>query len=177
MSAWAGRALVGAFAVFFGLQVVYARRHWHELTHVSTPRGTDAPDLTLPLLDGGELHVAGERGHPLVLAFFASWCGPCMTELPGVDRVAQRLAADKRATKIIAVNTEGSRDAALETRMKLGITLPIALDDGSASQRYKVMTIPHIVILDGDGKIADVLRGVHSEGDVERAIAAVENSR
>jgi thiol-disulfide isomerase/thioredoxin len=174
MTAWAGRALVAALAVLFALQLVNVKRNWAAITRVSTPRGSQAPDVTLPLLDGGTLHVAAERGHPLVLAFWASWCGPCMSELPGVERVAKVLRNAPHRARLYAVNTEGNRDGALEGKLRLGLTMPIALDDNSASQAYEVTTIPHTVILDADGHIAAVLRGVQSEDELMRAIVAVE---
>jgi thiol-disulfide isomerase/thioredoxin len=174
MSAWAGRALVAALAAMLALQIANVARNWTTIARVSTPRGTEAPDVTLPLLDGGTLHVAAERGHPVVLAFWASWCGPCMSELPGVDRVARELLRAPHRARIYAVNTEGNRDGALEGKLRLGLTLPIALDDGSASQLYRVTTIPHTVILDGDGRIAAVLRGIQREDELMHAIQAVE---
>jgi thiol-disulfide isomerase/thioredoxin len=174
MAAWAGRALVAALAVLFALQLVNVKRNWAAIARVSTPRGSEAPDVTLPLLDGGTLHVAAEHGHPVVLAFWASWCGPCTAELPGVERVAQQLKRAPHRARLYAVNTEGNRDGALEGKMRLGLTLPIALDDGSASQLYRVTTIPHTVILDDNGRIAAVLRGIQGEDDLMRAIAAVE---
>jgi thiol-disulfide isomerase/thioredoxin len=158
-------------AIFFALQVVAIRRDWSDFSRVTTPRGTEAPDLTLPLLDGGTLHVAGERGHPLVLVFWASWCGPCMHELPGVERVQKRLGGHR--ARIVAVNTEGNRDAALEVRDKLGLTMPIAIDDGSGSSLYRVSTIPHTVILDEGGRVAAVM-GIASEDQLMSAIEDVE---
>jgi hypothetical protein len=97
-----------------------------------------------------------------------------MVELPGVERVAQQLKRSPHRARLYAVNTEGNRDGALEGKMRLGLTLPIALDDGSASQLYRVTTIPHTVILDDDGRIAAVLRGIQGEDELMRAIAAVE---
>lgn len=174
MTAWAGRLLVAGLAVLFALQLVNVKRNWAAIGRVSMPRGSEAPDVTLPLLDGGELHLAAERGHPVVLVFWASWCGPCMAELPGVERVARELARPPHRARLFAVNTEGDRDGALEGKMRVGLTLPIALDDGRASQLYRVTTIPHTVILDDKGRIAMVLRGIQREDELMRAIAAVE---
>jgi thiol-disulfide isomerase/thioredoxin len=174
MSAWVGRGLVAALAVYFALQVVNVSRNWSWLARVSPPRGSPAPDVTLPLLDGGTLHVAAEHGHPVVLAFWASWCEPCMSELPGVDRVARELGRPPHRARLYAVNIERSRDGALEGKMKLGLTMPIAVDDGTASELYQVTSIPHTVILDGEGRIAKVLRGVQREDELLREITAVE---
>jgi thiol-disulfide isomerase/thioredoxin len=171
MNRIAGWALLAGLAALFTLRVVQIARG--PAARVSTPRGSAAPDFEAPLLDGGRFHLAAERGHPVVLAFWASWCGPCMAELPGVERVGQALKKG-HTTRLIAVNTEGDRNAAEGAARRLGLTMPVALDDGSAGTAYQVRTIPHTVIIDGEGKVAAVLRGVSTEDELMRAIGDVE---
>jgi thiol-disulfide isomerase/thioredoxin len=172
MSAWAGRALVAALLLLGGLNVVFVARNWTSLSHVTTPRGSSAPELTAPLVDGGRFRLADERGHPVVLVFWASWCGPCIAELPGVERVQQRLG--QHPTRLFAVNTEGDRERASAAAKRLGLTMPIVLDDGSASSAYQVATIPHTVVIDGAGKVAAVLRGMTTEDELWREIERTE---
>jgi thiol-disulfide isomerase/thioredoxin len=171
LSRWAGRALVAALALLFALRVWQLRGQG--IMKVTVPRGELAPALSLPKLGGGTFNLADERGHPVVLVFWASWCGPCMHELPSVERVQEALHAP-HTTRIIAVNTEGNAEAAAGVRQRLGLTMPIALDDGSASQAYKVMTIPQTVIIDAAGKVAAVMRGGVGEDELMRAVARVE---
>jgi len=173
MSRWVGRALLAGLALLMALRIVQLGRAG--LPRVSTPRGSEAPDFGGPLLGGGDrFRLADERGHPVVLAFWASWCGPCMAELPGVERVATELRKPPHTTRLIAVNTEGDRAAAAAAVQRLGLTMPVVLDDGSASSAYQVTTIPHTVIIDGAGKVAAVLRGVAPEDELLRAIERVE---
>lgn len=174
MSRWAGRVMLAALALLAALNVVYVVRNWAPLARVSTPRGSDAPSVKAPLLGGGRFSLDDERGHPVVLAFWASWCAPCMAELPGVERVARVLGQPPHTTRLIAVNTEGDRVAAGAAAARLGLTMPIALDDGSASSAYEVNSIPHTVIIDRAGKVAAVLHGAASEQELLRAIEEVE---
>ena len=51
--------------------------------------GRLAPDFTLPTLDGGEFRLIDQRGTPVVLNFWATWCGPCQRELPAIQRAAE----------------------------------------------------------------------------------------
>jgi thiol-disulfide isomerase/thioredoxin len=171
MNRIAGFALLAGLAALFVLRVVEIVRG--PAPRVSTPRGAVAPDFEAPLLDGGRFRLGAERGHPVVLAFWASWCGPCMAELPGVERVGQALKRGHTA-RLIAVNTEGDRIAAEGAVKKLGLTMPVALDDGTAGTAYQVRTIPHTVIIDGEGKVAEVMRGVSTEDELLRAISDVE---
>jgi peroxiredoxin len=174
-SRWAGRVLVAALGVLLGLNLVLVRRNWSAIARVTTPPGSDAPDFTVPLLDGGTLHLAGERGHPVVLAFWASWCEPCMAELPGVDRVSRRLTEAPHRARLYAVNIEGDFAAARGARQKLGLTLPIAVDEGGVvADAYRVQSIPHAVLLDGAGRVAAVLRGPQREDELLRAIESLE---
>jgi thiol-disulfide isomerase/thioredoxin len=138
------------------------------------PAGTPGPDFTAVTLDGGKFHLAGERGHPVVLTFWASWCGPCMAELPGVERVHRKLAAG-HVTRVYAVNTEGDELHAKQAVERLGLTMPVLLDDGSASAAFQVNTIPHAVVLDGQGRVAQVLDGARSETELWHAIDRVES--
>lgn len=168
---WAGRALLAALAILFALRVWQLRGTGVAKVSVST--GAAAPELDLPRLGGGSFRLADERGHPVVLVFWASWCGPCMNELPSVERV-QKALGNGHTARIVAVNTEGSAEAASGVVQRLGLTMPVLLDDGSASQAYKVMTIPETVVVDAAGKVAAVMRGGASEDELMRAIERVE---
>jgi cytochrome c biogenesis protein CcmG, thiol:disulfide interchange protein DsbE len=169
---WVGRAILIALGVLFALRIVQLRRQG--LVHVAVPRGSLAPDVMGPLLAGDRFHLAEERGHPVALVFWAPWCGPCRAELPGVERVSRALLTPPHSTRIIAVDTEGNRDTALEAQAKLGLTMPIVLDDGSAAAAYQVTMIPQTVIIDRAGKVAAQMRGGTSEDELMRAIERVE---
>jgi thiol-disulfide isomerase/thioredoxin len=169
---WVGRAILVALGVLFALRVVQLARQG--MPKVATPRGSLAPDVAGPLLAGDRFHLADERGHAVALVFWAPWCGPCRAELPGVERVSRALAAPPHTARVIAIDTEGNRDSALEAQAKLGLTMPIVLDDGSASAAYQVTTIPQTVIVDRAGRVAQMIRGGASEDDLMHALERVE---
>ncbi|MDB4970302.1 MAG: cycX [Myxococcales bacterium] len=168
----AGWALLAGLAALFVLRIVQLGHGG--MPKVATASGSPAPDFEARLLDGGRFHLAAERGHPVVLVFWASWCGPCMAELPGIERVAQILRKPGHTANLVAVNTEGDRDAAAGAVQRLGLSMRVALDDGGASASYHVRTIPHTVIVDAAGKIAAVMRGMSTEDELLRAILEVE---
>src|ERR1700749_4199207 len=121
MSRWAGRALGAALVLLGALNALQVARNWTNVAHVSTKPGALAPDFSAPLLDGGMLHLAAERGHPVALVFWASWCAPCRGELPGVGQIAARLRRPGHSARLFAVNTEGNPDAAAKAVRELGL--------------------------------------------------------
>ena len=165
-----GRGLFAGLAVLLALNLYWIGRNWTALRAVATPTGSVAPDFTVKLLHGGETRLSDAAGHPLVLAFWATWCGPCKTELPSLDRLYRRFSPD--GTRFLAVNIEdlSLREKVDEYARTSGLTMPVAIDGGLLANRYHVDAIPHLVILDAHGKVSEVLDGVHEEGEVARSI-------
>jgi thiol-disulfide isomerase/thioredoxin len=108
----------------------------------------------------------------MVLAFWATWCGPCKIELPGLDRLYKRYSPD--GIRFLAVNIEAAEmQPVVEAFVKTtGLQMPVAVDGGAIADRYHADSIPHLVILDGRGNVRRVFSGVHAEAEVAAAIDA-----
>jgi thiol-disulfide isomerase/thioredoxin len=166
MKRLAGSAIVLGLMAMLALNLVWIARNASSLG--GTRRGQAAPALSLPLLDGGRVEIA--QGRVTVLAFWATWCGPCVHELPDV----QRLADERPDVNFLAVNTDGA-DAAPAVRafrQRMSLRMPIAVDDGSASQAYRVDTIPRTIIIGSDGRVAQSLEGAHPIDELRSALSA-----
>jgi len=162
-----GGAVVLGLVAMFVLNLVWIARNAGTLG--GTRAGQAAPDLSLPLLDGGHAHLADWRGRVVFLSFWATWCGPCVHELPDV----QTLAAERSDVVFLAVDIDG-RDAAPAVRAfreRTHLGLSIALDDDSAAQAYRVDTIPRSVIIGSDGRIVKSLEGAHPLDEMRQALA------
>jgi thiol-disulfide isomerase/thioredoxin len=111
------------------------------------------PDVTLPCLGGGEdVSLAGLRG-PLVITFWASWCGPCRRELPIYQRFAKKYAG---RVGVLGIDTNDVHpDAALELARKSGVTFPLVADTETAvaGEGLRVVYMPTIAFLDADGRL------------------------
>jgi thiol-disulfide isomerase/thioredoxin len=118
----------------------------------------------LPLLGGGRFSSDTPRTGPLLLAFWASWCGPCKVELPRLARVAARLGA---SAQVVAVNIESDDERATVARVvrDLHLELPVALDGGGLGSACRAELLPTAVIVDPQGRIVDSLRGLHDEAE------------
>lgn len=120
--------------------------------------GTTAPDFTLPALTNGapvNLDSLGKsRHHPVVLNFFASWCGPCRQETPLLARTAEAERAKGSNIQFVGVDTLDPRSSALPFVQRAGIIYPVVTDDGQVSSGlYGVYGDPQTFFVDADGKV------------------------
>lgn len=117
-----------------------------------------APDFTLKALDGANLRLAEQKGDIMLINFWASWCGPCIQEMPALDKLAQKYQA--LGVQVWGVNVENDSTAAKAYLSKVKVEFPILFDlDNSVSKAYQVDAMPTTVILDKDGKVRAVHRG------------------
>jgi thiol-disulfide isomerase/thioredoxin len=163
-----GVTLFGVAALLTALQVVVIQQSWLQIVGNATPIGSGAPAIDLQLLDGGRFKLSEAQGRPVLLDFWATWCGPCRDELPAIQALATRYPE----AKIVAVNVEGSgaRDRIKAFAHANQLTLPIAVDDGSAAAAYRIEVLPHTVVLDDKGRVHKIFIGAQSASTLESAL-------
>ncbi|MCZ7574253.1 MAG: TlpA family protein disulfide reductase [Ardenticatenaceae bacterium] len=107
-----------------------------------------APDFEARLVSGDNFSLTQLRGEPVILNFWASWCGPCARELPLLDRAsAERVA-------IVAVNIGETEDDLEEFLAEHPVSLPVAFDPaGKVARLYRVSALPTTFFLDKQGVI------------------------
>lgn len=118
--------------------------------------GQPAPAAKLAALDGKPIDLAQLYGKkPVYLKFWATWCVPCRQQMPGFEAIQQKFG-DQIA--VIAVNTGFSDDAdsIRAYRKQLGLTMPIAIDDGSLATALNLRVTPQHVVIGRDGRIMHV---------------------
>jgi thiol-disulfide isomerase/thioredoxin len=111
-----------------------------------------APDLDLPMMGGGRLSSAALRGRVLLLNFWASWCAPCRSELPGLDSLRYEVADGEFA--FVAINEEEDTAAARAFLDELGFGFPVAFGRGRMRPLFHYPGLPYTVLLDRGGRIA-----------------------
>jgi peroxiredoxin len=124
--------------------------------------GHPAPDFTLPALAGGDLALADLAGQPVVLNFWASWCGPCRAEMPELQRLHDRLGA--AGVAVVGVNQGETPETAAAFLEALGLSFPVALDQRTGvSQQYLVNSLPTTFFIDRDGVVRRTFIGAMSD--------------
>ncbi len=136
-----------------------------------------APDFELPLLDGLTLvSPADFTGRPLFLNFWATWCAPCVRELPAFAEFAAQHAADDRGPALLTINL-GEPAAVISSFLdEIGITnLPVAMDINEVVKRdYGVQNLPTTFVIDGAGEIRYMKLGEMTSEDMEAYLTALE---
>lgn len=136
--------------------------------------GSVAPDISLADLDGNPVSLAALRGRPVVVNFWASWCGPCVEEFPLLRDAADRHAADGLA--IIGVVYDDRSEAARTFMAANGATWTAAMDPGgTVAAAYGILGPPETFFIGRDGVIAARQIGQFSAASLEDNLAAIIN--
>jgi len=130
-----------ALGVFFVLAV--------DLLLPRTRAQGPAPDFSLRSLDGERVRLSSLRGQPVVLNFWATWCGPCEAEIPELNA----FAAAHPAIPVLGVAVDGKRRALLKARASWGIRYPVLLGAQETLEAYAVSSVPTTVVIDGEGAV------------------------
>ena len=126
--------------------------------------GADArkPEATLKLSD-----ILAE-GKPVLVDFWASWCGPCRREIPHIKACAEKYATD---VNVVGIAVWDEMPATQQAMQELGITWPVIFNEREATDAYGVSGIPHILLIAPDGTIlARDLRGEAIGKAIDKAL-------
>jgi len=138
-----------------------------------------APDFELPLLDGVTLvSPADYTGRPLFLNFWATWCAPCVRELPALEEFVAQHAADPDGPALLTINL-GEPAAVISSFLDdIGIrNLPVAMDINQVVKRdYGVQNLPTTFVIDGVGEIRYMKLGEMTSEDMEAYLDALEQA-
>lgn len=125
----------------------------------------DAPELSVPRLDGsGDLTLEEFAGTPVVLNFWASWCGPCRTETPALVEFAE----ETPDVKVVGVAVDDDPDDSRRFAEEFGIPYELATDrQGGQAARFQVQGLPVTVIVDADGRVVTTWFGEITREDLD----------
>lgn len=138
---------------------------------VAAGAAKDAVDFTLPdAATGRPLHMkAAARQSPLVLDFWATWCGPCRAELPHLQSLSQKYQG---RVAFYGVNSSDTPPSIRAFSKQNGLTFPMLSDaQHTVAFSYGADSIPLLVVVDTEGRARSVVSGYDPDENVETSLS------
>lgn len=139
-----------------------------ETTEATEPEPVSAPDFTVLDWDGNEVKLSDYVGKPIVLNFWAHWCGPCQSEMPEFNAVYEELGGE---VTFLMVHMGAAVDDGKEKVTQGGYTFPVVFDTQSATASiYGVSAYPTTFFIDVDGYLQGYYIGAMSRDLLQMGI-------
>lgn len=120
-------------------------------------QGDQAPDFTAEVNDGSTFSLTEQKDKVILLNFWATWCGPCVEEMPAFEKLYQEYG-DQVA--ILAVNSMEKKGTVDQFVKEKGYTFPIAYDEkGEIGMKYPTDGIPYTLVIGKDGTVKKIYIG------------------
>ena len=130
------------------------------------PSPVPAIDFDLELLGGGRARLAQYRGQLLLLDFWATWCPPCVTEIPELNAFydSQR----KRGVELLAISVDDLESGEIADWVEAqGVRYPVALGSEELARQYGAHAYPFHVVIGADGNVLEIIEpGFHEEREL-----------
>ena len=111
-----------------------------------------APDFSLDILDGGRYSLSEQKGRPVMINFFASWCMPCREEVPALVKIQKEYEA--KGVSFVAIAVDDTEKEVREFVSRLGFSFPICQDEtGKVKEAFGVYGLPTTFFIDKQGMI------------------------
>ena len=137
-------------------------------TQPTEPVDYSAPDFTMLDTDGNEVTLASFFGKPIVLNFWASWCGPCKSEMPEIQKFYDQYGQE---VHFLLVSVDDDVDTAKAFIEDNGYTFPVYFDTTSmGAYTYGASSIPLTFFIDAEGNLAAYYMGAMSESILQQGM-------
>ena len=139
--------------------------------HSSGPKeGSAAAAFDLPLVgQAGRVSLAAQKGKPLLMEVFASWCGACKRSSPHLAEAWRAHQHDN--VTFLAVSVDEDPSAASRVKNDWHIPFDVAIDDGSVSRGYGISMLPTLIYIDAKGTVRHAAAGTASRAEIDDWIA------
>jgi thiol-disulfide isomerase/thioredoxin len=149
-------------------------------TDVEQPsmRGKTAPAFTLTDLNGKKVSLSDYKGRPVLVNFWATWCGPCKVEMPWFEEFQKQYAAQGFQILGLTDDVDVGKDAISKVAHRIGVSYPILLTDGKVQTAYGGLDVlPMSFYVDRNGVVVEETAGLGSKDEIEAHIKKTIASR
>jgi thiol-disulfide isomerase/thioredoxin len=133
--------------------------------------GKPAPGFDLPTLDGKKVSLANYAGHPVIVNFWATYCGPCRLEMPWFEEFSKKYAA--QGLQVVGIDDEEgvTKQQVRDAAQKIGVSYPILLADSKTESAFGLGDyLPVTYYIDAQGKVEAQTPGAPSKDQMEANI-------
>lgn len=130
--------------------------------------GLQAPEFTRPGFSGQPVTLGAYRGKVVILDFWASWCPPCLREMPSLISLQKQYDGK---LQVIGVSMDDRSDAAKAVTKRFNFNYPLLMGDAKLGSLYGgILGLPVVFLIGRDGKVLEVWRGGLKPGELDRAV-------
>ena len=126
-----------------------------------------APDFTLETLDGDEITLSDLRGKPVLVDFWATWCGPCEETIPVLVEFQRKYG---ERVRVLGVSVDWEREAVAPFAREHGMNYPVLFGDEALAMQYGAPGFPTLFVVDAEGQIVEAHVGVITLPELEASV-------
>ncbi|MYJ55418.1 MAG: TlpA family protein disulfide reductase, partial [Rhodothermaceae bacterium] len=128
-----------------------------------------APDFALKTLEGDSLQLSSLKGRTVLLNFWATWCTPCLQEMPMLAQLHREW--EEHGVTVLGISLDyGDTEIITHYTNRLGIPYPILLGSDAVATAYRVIALPATYVIDVDGMITNHITGLVNMEELEATL-------
>jgi peroxiredoxin len=145
-------AAILVFLAVSGLLILFSLKQNNSyLNYSPLETGRPAPNFTFPGLDGNMVSLSNYRGHVVLVNVWATWCPPCVDEMPSMERLYKELKGENFEILAVSIDSLGTK-AVAPFMEKYNLSFPAIMDpDGTIKTLYQTTGVPESFIVNQEG--------------------------
>jgi cytochrome c biogenesis protein CcmG/thiol:disulfide interchange protein DsbE len=156
---WSRGLLTICLVLIVALPLILLSLKEHESISKPVKPGLPAPDFTFQDLDGKEVSLSDYRGWVVFVNIWATWCPPCVEEMPSIEKLYNALKDDQFKILAVSIDSKG-REAVVPFMRKYNLTFPVLLDpEGKIGTLYGLTGVPESFLIDRKGIVVKKVIG------------------